>query len=448
LIEIRRRPARPVAHVDADPADTPPGPNRDAAHTVIVDDGAALFARVCPRPILVLDRDRRVAFANPAAQSLLGATTTGRAFPEIVDDDGWDQHEGQREWRVCVKLGERFTYATIMRVDNDPRISGLVVFESNSGSWTESTRAIVTRLRDDSDALSQMGGAAKDMVASIHDAISDVSEGASTQVTRVEDTVRAITELADGINLVVEAVERARVVAASATDDATRGQDAARLAIDKMGTLRTTVGEAVETVQRLGQHSAKIGEIVGSITAIAQQTNMLALNAAIEAARAGEHGRGFAVVADEVRKLATRSSQSADEIVQLTAAISDDIDDVINTMDRGSSEVEGSSRVVNDSLAALAEIVGAIQATTEVIGDIQDATQIQRDGAESIVNSVDAVAVIAEDTSSASEATNRAVMDLKERIDALWQVAQGISIISDEVSASLALRQSAPEEAD
>jgi methyl-accepting chemotaxis protein len=57
----------------------------------------------------------------------------------------------------------------------------------------------------------------------------------------------------------------------------------------------------------------EIGEIIGGITGITEQTNMLALNATIEGARAGE----LAVVAKEVRKLADQSRSSAGQILEL-----------------------------------------------------------------------------------------------------------------------------------
>jgi methyl-accepting chemotaxis protein len=49
-----------------------------------------------------------------------------------------------------------------------------------------------------------------------------------------------------------------------------------------------------ETIARLGESSAEIGNVIKVITSIAEQTKLLALNATIEAARAGEMGKGFA----------------------------------------------------------------------------------------------------------------------------------------------------------
>ena len=102
--------------------------------------------------------------------------------------------------------------------------------------------------------------------------------------------------------------------------------------------LSNNLGDSVQVVTRLSQHSNNIGSILVTISAIAEQTNLLALNAAIEAARAGENGRGFAVVADEVRSLASRTQSSTAEIQTMINALQQETQNAVTAIGQGQSQ--------------------------------------------------------------------------------------------------------------
>ncbi len=103
-------------------------------------------------------------------------------------------------------------------------------------------------------------------------------------------------------------------------------------------------------MNQLAEKSSSIENMVSSITAISEQTNLLALNAAIEAARAGEAGRGFAVVADEVRKLAEESSRAAEDVGKIAVEITGSIAALKQNIQHTAKEVkEGSQTAIATS---------------------------------------------------------------------------------------------------
>ncbi|WP_344861507.1 methyl-accepting chemotaxis protein [Planomonospora alba] len=121
--------------------------------------------------------------------------------------------------------------------------------------------------------------------------------------------------------------------------------------------------EANTTIERLGEASNEIGNVVKMITAIAEQTNLLVLNATIEAARAGESGKGFAVVAGEVKDLAQQTGRATDDIGGRVQAIQAGTAVAVGAISAVGSVIER----VNEYQASIAETVEEQSATTTEI---------------------------------------------------------------------------------
>ena len=60
--------------------------------------------------------------------------------------------------------------------------------------------------------------------------------------------------------------------------------------IQGMQTIQERVETIAQTILTLSEHTQQIGDIIGTVNDIADQSKLLALNASIEAARAGERG--------------------------------------------------------------------------------------------------------------------------------------------------------------
>ncbi|MGA9120978.1 MAG: methyl-accepting chemotaxis protein, partial [Bacteroidota bacterium] len=179
-----------------------------------------------------------------------------------------------------------------------------------------------------------------------------------------------------------------------------------------MKQIAEVVKKSARAVKELGKSSDEIGEIIGVIDDIADQTNLLALNAAIEAARAGEQGRGFAVVADEVRKLAERTTKATKEIAGMIKKIQVDTQGAVESMDEGTKNVDEGILSADKAGASLEEIVLISQKVTDMVMQIASASEQQSSASEQISKNVEAISAVTGETALGVQQIARAAEDL------------------------------------
>jgi len=274
-------------------------------------------------------------------------------------------------------------------------------------------------------ASSEQSSQAANLVAT---SIVTIAEGAAAQANEAQNiqyTVEAVTKKAKDI---ADRTQSIASTASGAGEKIVTGRTSIIEAVEQMHQITASTESIQTSIQKLKESGEKIGEIVGMITSIAEQTNLLALNAAIEAARAGEAGRGFAVVADEVRKLAEESNNSSKQIVDLVKSNNVDMEQAINAGTKGAQSV----RKGIDTVQAADEVFQSIVSTiTDLVRDINTiAAEIQEMAAdnermlEASANINDTCGKSSNEAQSVSAATEQQTASTHEIADASRSLAK------------------------
>jgi methyl-accepting chemotaxis protein len=277
------------------------------------------------------------------------------------------------------------------------RVTGLLS-RDEPGLMGRSLDVALVGLRD---AVSTIDGSASSLSGASRQ-MSGVSASMASSAEEASVQAQAVAAAAEQISRSVETVSAgSEEMGASIREISQNASEAARVASDAVAVTAATSA----TMNKLGDSSAEIGNVIKVITSIAGQTNLLALNATIEAARAGEAGKGFAVVASEVKDLAQETARATEDISRRVQAIQADTSGAV-------SAIEEISRVIGRISDFQTTIASAVEEQTATTAEMNRSVNEAATGTGEIAENIIVVAEAARMTSAGVAESQQATADL------------------------------------
>jgi len=295
---------------------------------------------------------------------------------------------------------------------------------------TKTATDTVSQSTDDLRATAEASNKATEEIAS---RVDQIAKGAERQAVLVTDGSDVVHELAHSTNQIAARAHSAAQSATEAGHTAESAGKSSQEAMRKMEDVFSLLEGLAAEVKGFGVKTQQIGIIVDLITRIAHQTHLLALNATIEAARAGEHGRGFAVVADEVRKLAGDAGSSAEQIARLAQEVREESGQVVTSMELAGREIGSGRQALRFTEEALQQIVRTVVQQAKRVQEISHLAEQQTLGAETLVKTIDEIAMVARDHALSTQQASSATQQRTASTEQMALSAQQLSVMADKL---------------
>ncbi len=299
-----------------------------------------------------------------------------------------------------------------------------VHYESHDevGQLADSFRKMIANLKSLIGKITESSEMVASAAAQLSSASAQIATGAEEVAAQAGTVATASEEMAVTSTEIARNCATAADESKNANDTALAGASIVDGTITVMRQVAEKVKESALTIEKLGRQGEQIGDIIGTIEDIADQTNLLALNAAIEAARAGEQGRGFAVVADEVRALAERTTRATRDIGEMIKSIQMDTKTAVSDMEEGVKKVETGSREASRSGDALQEILSRIGSVAMQVNQMATAAEQQTATTGEITSNINQITEVIQETAKGAQESATSAGQLAKLAEELQQI--------------------------
>jgi len=279
-------------------------------------------------------------------------------------------------------------------------------------------RSITGPLRD---TIATLGSASSEIVA----ATTQQASGTAEEATAVQETSTTMDEVkqtaqvsAQKARAVTEAVQKTAQVSQE-------GHGAVEASIKGMQELKARMEAIAERVLALSEQGQAIGEIIATVSDLAEQSNLLAVNAAIEAAKAGEAGKGFAVVAAEVKALAEQSKQATTQVRGILNEIQRATQAAVMAAEQGVKASDAGVGMVSRSGDAIQLLTKSLTESAQAAQQILASAQQQAAGIDQVAVAMQNIRQASTQNMASTRQVERAAQNLNELAQRLTTLITG-----------------------
>ena len=274
-------------------------------------------------------------------------------------------------------------------------------------------------------------------IANVNLAVEEIAQGATSQAQETQKVNEQVLEIGNSIDETNKNVEALSVTANEMKKQNALMNETMQELIEISERTKQSINLVHEQTDITNKSAQDISEAVNIIADIATETNLLSLNASIEAARAGEQGRGFAVVADQVRKLAEQSNEAAGQIAQILAALLNNANSSVVTMQEVLGEINLQSEKLADTQKVFNGLNGEIGSVLQAVSNMTTEIGNLNDAKDEVMTSIDNLSAISEENAASTQETSASMTELDKMVYNCSQATQDLVSISENLNTNM-----------